>query len=129
MLQYFVGLLDLGHDVVWLELLKSTDDPAVDGRRIDGFLRRFHSYGFRDRCAILYYDGEPSLESARVHGLDATQIRELVRSAELMWNLACGVREPLLSAFRHPVLVDLDPGHLQVSALTWISISLPIARF
>ena len=36
-----------------------------------------------------------------------------------MWNLACGVREPLLSAFRHPVLVDLDPGHLQVSALTW----------
>ena len=119
MLQYFVGLLDLGHDVVWLELLKSTDDPAADRQRIDGFLRRFHGYGFRDRCAVLYYDGEPSLESARVHGLDAAQIRELVRSADLMWNLACGVREPLLSAFRHPVLVDLDPGHLQVSALTW----------
>ena len=119
LLQYFVGLLDLGHDVVWLELLKSTDDPAADRQWIDGFLRRFQATAFGDRCAILYYDGEPSLESARVHGLDAAQIRELVRSADLMWNLACGVREPLLSAFRHPVLVDLDPGHLQVSALTW----------
>ncbi len=121
LLQYVLGLRDLGHDVVWLELLQSRGDPATDQRLIRRFFQRFRHYGIGDRCALLCFDKTPSLESARAYGLSTQEIRELARSADLMWNFACGVRQPLLSQFRYPVLVDLDPGHLQVSALTWIS--------
>jgi hypothetical protein len=47
------------------------------------------------------------------------RVREITQSADLLWNFACGLREPLLTLFRRRVLLDLDPGHLQVSALTW----------
>jgi hypothetical protein len=117
LLQYVLGLRDLGHDVVWLEFLKSSGDPATDRRLIHRFFRRFRHYGVGDRCALLCFDNTPSLESARSFGLSIHEIRELARSADLMWNFACGVRQSLLSLFKCPVLVDLDPGHLQVSSL------------
>jgi hypothetical protein len=46
------------------------------------------------------------------------QIKEIAQSADLLWNFACGLREPLLSLFKRRVLIDGDPDHLQVSALT-----------
>jgi hypothetical protein len=118
LLQYAFGLRELGHDVIWLELLRSSGNPATDERLIHRFFRRFRHYGVGDRCALLCFDGAQLLESARAYGLSIQEVRELARSVDLMWNFACGVRQPLLSLFTHPVLVDLDPGHLQVSALT-----------
>ena len=127
LLQYVLGLRDLGHDVIWLELLQSSGDPDTDRRRIHRFFRRFRHYGVGDRCALICFDKMPTLESASSYGLSTTEIREVARSADLMWNFACGVRQPLLSLFKHPVLVDLDPGHLQVSALTW-DLDIPAHR-
>jgi hypothetical protein len=127
LLQYVLGLRNLGHDVIWLELLPSSGDPATDRRLIRRFFRRFHAYGAGARCALLCFDEAPVLESARAYGLGTREIREVARSADLMWNFACGVRQPLLSLFKHPVLVDLDPGHLQVSALTW-DLDIPAHR-
>ena len=109
LLQYVLGLRDLGHDVVWLELLPSSGDPATDRRLIRRFFRRFRHYGIGDRCALVCFDKVPVLESARTYGLSAREVREVARTADLMWNFACGVRQPLLSLFTHPVLVDLDP--------------------
>jgi hypothetical protein len=127
LLQYVLGLRDLGHDVVWLELLPSSGDPATDRRLIRRFFRRFRHYGVGDRCALVCFDKVPVLESARTYGLSIREVREVARTADLMWNFACGVRQPLLSLFTHPVLVDLDPGHLQVAALTW-DLDIPAHR-
>jgi hypothetical protein len=113
--------------VVWLELLRASGEPATDRRRIRRFFRRFRHYGLADRCALLCFEGAPTLESAQVYGLSAREVREVARSADVLWNLACAVRQPLLSLFRHPVLVDLDPGHLQVSGLTW-DLDIPAHR-
>jgi hypothetical protein len=120
-LQYLFGLHALGHDVFWLEVLRSTGNGLQDQQRIKTFLRRFNHYGFGNRCAVLLYDqdvSEPDLEQARAYGMSKHRIRDIAQSADLLWNFACGLTEPLLSLFRHRVLIDGDPGHLQVSTLT-----------
>src|SRR5262249_1314402 len=121
-LQYLFGLKALGHDVFWLEVLHSTGNPVRDHRLIDIFFGRFKRYGFKDRCALLLYDQnfrEPTLELAQAFGMSKQRMSEIARSTDLLWNFACSLRQPLLSLFRRRVLVDGDPGHLQVSALTW----------
>ena len=121
-LQYLFGLRALGHDVFWLEVLASTGNPTRDQRLIDIFFGRFHRYGFTHRCALLLYDQhvtEPTLELAHAFGMSKQRIREVAQETDFLWNFACSLRQPLLSLFRRRVLIDGDPGHLQVSALTW----------
>jgi hypothetical protein len=121
-LQYLFGLNALGHDLFWLEVLTSTGNPTRDQRLIDIFFGRFNRYGFRDRCALLLYDKqvmEPTFQLARTYGTSKEKIKEIAQDADLLWNFACSLRQPLLSLFRRRVLIDGDPGHLQVSALAW----------
>ncbi len=119
-LQYLFGLTALGHDVFWLEVLDSSGNDDRDQERVRTFFARFEDYGFADRCAVLLHDHDvnaPTFEQVRAYGLGKPRIKEIVHSADLVWNFACGLREPLLSLFRRRVLLDLDPGHLHVSAL------------
>src|SRR5207247_9636499 len=119
--RWLFGLSAMGNDVCWLEVRDSSGNSDEDQERIRTFFRRFKGYGFGGRCALLLHDrdvNKPMLEQARAYGMSSQQIREIAKSADLMWDFACGLREPLLSLFKHRVLLDLDPGHLQVSALT-----------
>jgi hypothetical protein len=120
-LQYVLGLRDLGHDVFWLDLLPSTGVPARDEHLAHILFERFQAYDLRERCAVLGLpaEGARDLETVHVHGVSKVRLAEICRSADLLWNFACGLRQPLLSLFRRRVLVDVDPGHLQVSGLTW----------
>jgi len=121
-LQYLFGLDALGHDVFWLELLRSSGNKARDQRLIGVFFGRFNNYGFKDRCALLLHGRdriEPTLEEADAYGISKDQIRQIAHDSDLLWNFACSLRQPLLSLFKRRVLIDGDPGHLQVSALTW----------
>jgi hypothetical protein len=117
-LQYLFGLRDLGHDAVWLQLMRSSGDPSIDRWRIHVFFRRFRHYGVGQRCVLLQYERAPVLNAARVYGMSTSAVRDLARSADRLWNIAGAVRQPILSLFKHPVFVDLDPGHLQVPAAT-----------
>jgi len=120
-LQYLLGLGDLGHEVFWLDLLPSRGARDQDEALIRIFFRRFRAWGLGDRCAVLLVDrdDEQDLQAERIYGVSRSRLVEIFRSADLLWNFACGLRQPLLSRFDRRVLVDLDPGHLQVSALTW----------
>jgi hypothetical protein len=121
-LQYLLGLRALGHDAFWLEVLDASGDPAVDRARIDGFLTRMRDHGFEGRSAILLHDapsGAHDLARAACAGVERPQLAEIVRGADLLWNFSASIKPPLVREFRRPVLVDLDPGHLHVSALEW----------
>ncbi len=120
-LQYILGLRDLGHDVLWLDVLVSTGTQADDERLAQLLLKRFEQYRLRDVYALLVVDrkDEQDLRTARAYGVSKRRLAEFFRTADLLWNFAAGVRPPLLSLFRHRVLVDGDPGHLQISAQTW----------
>jgi hypothetical protein len=52
-LQYLLGLDDLGHDVLWLEVMRSSGRRELDQARIKTFFERMAQYGFQDRCALL----------------------------------------------------------------------------
>jgi hypothetical protein len=119
-LQYLLGLRTLGHDAWWLELLETSGDPLRDRGRIAGFFAHLAAYGVADRCvlALVPRGASPALSSVELHGLGRPALEELARSADLLWNFAAFLRPPLLELFRHRVLIDVDPGHLHVAALT-----------
>ena len=118
MLQYPLGLRALGHNVFWIELMKSCGDPARDEEIARDFFTRIAPYGLAPHSAVLVFDdlATQDLNRAQVYGRPAHIIMEIARSADLLWNIACSVRQPLLSKFQRRVLIDVDPGHLQVVA-------------
>jgi hypothetical protein len=121
MLQYPMGLRALGHNVFWLELLKSSGDRARDGELAKNFLARMSLYGLGPHAAVLVFDDieVQDLNRAEVYGRPALTVFDLVRSADLMWNFACAIHPPFLSRFRRKALIDVDPGHLQILATQW----------
>jgi hypothetical protein len=126
--EHLLGLEALGHDVFWLEAVGSTGDRSRDQQRVAGFFERVKAFGFHDRCGLLVFDSALSrddwtLEAGEAHGFSCERIREIARSADMVWNVCGGLRRPLLALFRRRVLVDYDPGILQVSALN-IDLSL-----
>lgn len=121
-LQYLLGLRALGHDVFWLEVFQTTGDRARDHKLIRLFLARLGRYGFSERCALLLFEGDVSagtLASAEAYGLSKSRVHEAIHSADLVWDFCCTLRKPLLSMFKLRALVDLDPGLVQISALSW----------
>jgi hypothetical protein len=119
-IQYLLGMRALGHDPVLLELFWSTGNRDRDESLIASFFDRLEKYGLKECGALLFWPQgatEQSLELASAYGKTMLQIREIIKSADLLWNDCAGVRHPLLGMFKHRVLMDLDPGHLQVAAL------------
>ncbi len=125
-LQYPFGLKALGHDVFWIELMVSSGDRGQDERVIQDFFQRLAPYGLERECAVLLFNGNADgnvdvqpLEQCELFGRSRADLGEIIRSADLLLNFCCLVRPPLLSMFKRRVLLDFDPGHLQVSALGW----------
>jgi glycosyltransferase involved in cell wall biosynthesis len=120
-LQYPLGLKALRHDVFWLELLRSSGRRNNDLNVIRDFFDRLAPYHLDRNCAILLFntdlDSQP-FEKGEAFGRSMREIRDAVQGADLLLNFCCAIRQPLLSLFKHRVLLDFDPGHLQVSALT-----------
>lgn len=120
-LQYLLGLRELGHEVCWLAHIRAGADADEDHRRIGLFLRRMAHYGFEGDAVVLrshHAREELAPETAEVYGMPRSRVLEIIRNADLLWNFCGSLTGVLLSRFKHRVLVDLDPGHLQVSALT-----------
>ncbi len=120
-LQYPLGLKDLGHRIFWLEMLRSSGDRARDASVVREFFSRIARYGLERDCAVAVIGDMdvPDLGAAEIHGRSRAEVEAIASSADVFWNLACAIRRPMLSMFRKRVLVDVDPGHLQVSAIEW----------
>ena len=129
-LQYLLGLRALGHEVLLLELLTASGNPSRDESRIRAFFGRLAHYGLEDCGALLLFTGKnvtgsetpdviQDIDAGRPFGKTLGRIKEIIKNADMLWNDCCGIRQPLLGMFKRRVLIDLDPGHLQVSALTW----------
>ncbi len=118
MLQYPLGLRALGHDIFWLELLKSSGDRVRDAKLANDFLARIGPYGLAGHTAVLVFEDIEiqELGRAEIYGRPALTVYDTVRSADLLWNLASTIHPPFLSRFRRKALIDVDPGHLQIIA-------------
>jgi hypothetical protein len=119
LVQYLLGLRDLRHDVLWLESFKSTGDLDRDRHLIGKFFDIFATYGLRDSACVIRYSDSAAceLDSATIVGRSRQDLEQFATSADLLWNIASSLRQPLLSLFKRRVLIDVDPGHWQISAL------------
>ena len=117
-----MALKALGHDLLWLELLASTGSRATDLRMVREFFARLREYELDQNCAVVLLPGNldrQDLGEAEIFGRSRESLHEIIRDADVLLNFCCFVRQPLLSMFRRRALLDFDPGHLQVSALSW----------
>jgi hypothetical protein len=117
-LQYLQGLRALGHDVLWLELYKPSGNTELDEKRIGKFFAIFREYDVADAACVLA-DAAPtpaSLKTPALIGKTTQEVEDFIRTADVMWNLASAVRQPLLSMFKRRAVIDGDPGHWHVSA-------------
>src|SRR4051812_16079230 len=114
--QYLAGFAELGHDVMLLEVV---DAPAEsDNANIDAFFHNVASIDMLGRVALLTYaesDWPPDLEQCTVRGMSEPELRAWIADADLLLNVAGWIRPPLLGRFRRKALLDLDPGHLQLT--------------
>jgi hypothetical protein len=78
-------------------------------------------WGFGEDCAVLLYDDgqQQLLRKNDIYGAVTTSLKQVIRSADVLWNLYCSIRPPLLNEFKRKALLDGDPGQLQISALDW----------
>lgn len=118
-LQYMFGMQQLGVPWRWLELLRTSGNARIDAYKAALFVHRMQRYGFGNNVAVaLLPAGSMDLEQAKYVGADQRAVASWISDADVLWNFCCAVREPLLSRFKKRALIDLDPGHIQVAALT-----------
>jgi hypothetical protein len=117
-IQYPLGLRALGHQIVWIELIKAAQVRA-EPQLVAGFFALMAKYGLAEDCALIAVEDLDSqvLEGAEVYGMSAARLADLVRQSDVLLNFATSIRQPLLSQFKRTALIDGDPGHLQVCAL------------
>ena len=115
-LSWVLGLARLGVDV-WL-MEEIAEDACVDGNggltsfeesaNLAWFRRVTEGFGLEERSALLLAGGSAT------SGPDLRELADVASQADVLFNLSGNLRvEPLFSAPRRRVYVDLDPGYTQ----------------
>ena len=114
-LQWMLGLLRMGADAVWLEILPATDDPESDARHIRTFEERLEAHGLGGRYCLLHHKRpgeEQELADMEAHGLSIAELEKRLAGPNILLNLSYSIHQPLLGRFERRVLCDLDPGEI-----------------
>jgi hypothetical protein len=114
-MQYVIGLLRLGVEVTWVDLLRCVD-PRREPHSVEYLMARFEAtardFGFDGRWCVVYDGG------ARHFGLPLTELEARVADADLLLRLSGGrlPDESPLWRIRRRTYVDVDPGFTQIWA-------------
>jgi hypothetical protein len=118
-LQYLRGFRDLGVDALWLEVVESTGDDAVDREFIDTFLERARELHIDSCTALAFYPtGVAHPDHRVIYGLSACEVDARCRDAVLL-NMVGSLNPALRAPFARTILFDLDPGFFQIWAAQW----------
>ncbi len=114
-LQWMLGLLRLGLDAVWLELLPLTGDAAADELKVRSFQRRMREHGFGGRyCLLVQSDPEDAhdLGKMRCVGMSRHELAKRLSGPNTLLNLSYSLHPPFLLRFERRILCDLDPSEI-----------------
>lgn len=120
--QYLFALRALGHDLFWIELLQPRAGTAPDTACIRAFFERFGKHGFGDRCALLIVPAGAESQfpnETQTFGHTLGEVQSIARSSDVVWNFGGSLTPPLLDLFTRRAYIDIDPGMVQIAALTW----------
>jgi hypothetical protein len=114
-LNWALGLRALGCNVIWLEPIDPST-PVEEVATLTELLKaRLEPYGLRDSVALSSITGDP-LDPAAVEG--CLGISAASDKAALLVNLRYDLPGEQVRRFRRTVLLDIDPGLLQM----WIAV-------
>jgi hypothetical protein len=120
-LQYLLGLRDLGHDVWFIDQLSPTSStkPSESAAEVAFCQRVMADAGFEDRFAVLQMPGGECAPMQR------DRFRDLSASTDLLLNLSGRLADPdLYERIPARVFVDLDPGFNQLWVQSGIDLNL-----
>jgi hypothetical protein len=113
-LQYVLGLLQLGHDVYLIEPVK-TEQLAPRGSSLEAsknavyFLDVARSFGLERRCGLLLQG------TTQTVGLSYSDLRTIAQSTTILLNISGMLQqEELIAPIPHRVYLDLDPAFNQL---------------
>jgi hypothetical protein len=103
-LSWILGLQRLGFDVLFLEELGGTPDPAV----VRYFQQTVERFGLADTSALISLDGES------LAGLSRAAMIKFASESEALINISGHLTlEPVMERVRPRVYIDIDPGFTQ----------------
>lgn len=109
-LNWALGFLANGMELYWLEAVKASEPPEKIQQRIQALKGLLAPYGLADRLAVYELDNQPLSAEATYGTLPLDQ----VLSADMLFSVAYYLPQRLVSHFAHPVMLDIDPGLLQL---------------
>jgi len=104
LLQYPLGLKQLGHRVFWLEVMRSTDNAEADSQAVRNFFQRMAKFDLEPDAAVLVTPNTPmrNVDQAKFHGRSAIELARIARDADLLWNFWYALEDPFLQQFSAP---------------------------
>ncbi|MAG55946.1 MAG: hypothetical protein CMJ83_06625 [Planctomycetes bacterium] len=118
-LNWALGLQENGARITVLERAKRGSDPETVVDQVRTFRARMAELGLDLRVALMGSDEELDLlgEAHAVLGDALPTLNEVHATADVLLNFRYGLRSPVVDGFRRSLLVDIDPGLLQL----WIT--------
>lgn len=107
-INWALGFKSLGHDVLWLDVIKADDtDESVAGQ-LAKMRQRLSAFGLDESIVLCTKDGK---------AYDAPGLRTLDEaiSADVLCNHRYDLAPSLIRAFRNSMMIDIDPGQLQTA--------------
>jgi hypothetical protein len=120
-LQYLLGLRDLGVQVFLLSPLKGDKNDEATRARLHGYFRLLSKYGFADQAYVVLHQDSKSFESASFDAIShgGPRLAEVISTSDAVWDFAKCLPRSFIEQFKRRALIDVDPGHLQISLLAW----------
>ena len=115
LLQYVLGLRQLGHEVCWIDpicadALVPEGVPFTDSRNAAYFRQVAARFGVSECSTLLLQGASPDTIGRPLHAL-----LDIVSEADLLINVSGVLRDTsLLGTARRRVYLDLDPGYTQL---------------
>jgi len=112
-LNWALGLRSLGYDVIWLEAVQPRSRVCEVRANAATLRNQLEPYGLAERVALCSWTSR--CLAAEI--VEQYLTIDTAATAELLLNMAYAAPEHVIRRFRRSVLIDIDPGLLQV----WIS--------
>jgi hypothetical protein len=112
-LNWALGLRSLGCQIIWLELVAPNTPTAKVQAHVAALKSHLKPYGLAERVALCSWTYEPLAPEATIGCLDL----EAAAHVDLLLNLQYDLLPEVVRRFRCSILLDIDPGLLQI----WMS--------
>lgn len=114
-LQWMKGLVRLGLDAIWLELMPSTTNLQSDLQHLRTFEQHLQEHDLGDRYCLLYQKPAQDihdLDQMECYGISRKDFGNRLAGPSILLNLCNSLHPPLIDRFERRIYCDLDPGEM-----------------